>query len=95
MLMMANVKSSNPQAANGKEMEIILAVVLGGVSVTGGKGSVWGSIIGVLFYGVLSAGFTQLNLSTYVQWVIMGVIMVTALSLDVLKERGIKLWKKK
>ena len=95
VLMMANVKSSNPQAANGKEMEIILAVVLGGVSVTGGKGSVWGSIIGVLFYGVLSAGFTQLNLSTYVQWVIMGVIMVTALSLDVLKERGIKLWKKK
>lgn len=59
------------------------------------KGSVWGSIIGVLFYGVLSAGFTQLNLSTYVQWVIMGVIMVTALSIDVLKERGIKLWKKK
>ena len=95
VLMMANVKSSNPQASNGKEMEIILAVVLGGVSVTGGKGSVWGSIIGVLFYGVLSAGFTQLNLSTYVQWVIMGVIMVTALSIDVLKERGIKLWKKK
>lgn len=95
VLMMANVKSSNPQASNGKEMEIILAIVLGGVSVTGGKGSVWGTIIGVMFYGVLTAGFTQLNLSTYVQWVIMGVIMVTALSLDVLKERGIKLWKKK
>ncbi len=95
VLMMANVKSSNPQASNGKEMEIILAVVLGGVSVTGGKGSVWGTIIGVLFYGVLSAGFTQLNLSTYVQWVIMGIIMVSTLSIDVLKERGIKLWKKK
>ena len=78
-----------------KQNRTRLAVVLGGVSVTGGKGSVWGSIIGVLFYGVLSAGFTQLNLSTYVQWVIMGVIMVTALSIDVLKERGIKLWKKK
>ena len=78
-----------------KQNRTRLAVVLGGVSVTGGKGSVWGSIIGVLFYGVLSAGFTQLNLSTYVQWVIMGLIMVTALSLDVLKERGIKLWKKK
>ena len=95
VLMMANVKSSNPQASNGKEMEIILAIVLGGVSVTGGKGSVWGTIIGVMFYGILSAGFTQMNLSTYVQWVIMGVIMVCALSLDVLKERGITLWKKK
>ncbi len=95
VLMMANVKSSNPQASNGKEMEIILAVVLGGVSVAGGKGSVWGTIIGVMFYGVLSAGFTQMNLSIYVQWVIMGIIMVCALSMDVLKERGITLWKKK
>lgn len=94
-VMMANALSSNPQAASGKEMEIILCVVLGGVSVTGGKGSVWGTIIGVMFYGVLSAGFTQLNLSIYLQWVIMGAIMVTALSMDVLKERGVKLWKKK
>lgn len=95
VLMMANVKSSNPQAASGKEMDIILAIVLGGVSVTGGKGSVWGTIIGVLFSGVLTAGFTQINLSTYQQWVIMGIIMVCALSLDVMKERGITLWKKK
>ena len=95
MLMLANVKSSNPQASNGKEMEIILAVVLGGVAVSGGKGSVWGTIIGVLFYGVLSAGFTMMNLSIYIQWVIMGIIMVFALSMDVMKERGVKLWKKK
>ena len=94
-VMMANALSSNPQAASGKEMEIILCVVLGGVSVTGGKGSVWGTIIGIMFYGVLSAGFTQLNLSIYLQWVIMGVIMVAALSMDILKERGVKLWKKK
>lgn len=95
VLMMANVKSSNPQASNGKEMDIILAIVLGGVSVTGGKGSVWGTIIGVLFSGILTAGFTQMNLSTYLQWVIMGVIMVFALSLDVMKEKGVTLWKKK
>ncbi len=94
-VMMANALSSNPQNAQGKEMEIILCVVLGGVSVTGGKGSVWGTIIGIMFYGVLSAGFTQLNLSIYIQWVIMGAIMVAALSMDVLKERGVKLWKKR
>ncbi len=94
-VMMANALSSNPQNASGKEMEIILCVVLGGVSVTGGKGSVWGTIIGVMFYGVLSAGFTQLNLSIYLQWVIMGAIMVAALSMDVLKEKGVRLWKKK
>ena len=94
VVMMANVKSSNPQAASGKEMDIILAVVLGGVSVTGGKGSVWGTIIGVMFSGVLTAGFTSMNLSQYLQWVIMGLIMVAALSMDVMRGRGIKLWKK-
>ena len=95
VLMMANVKSSNPQAASGKEMDIILAIVLGGVSITGGKGSVWGTIIGVMFSGILTTGFTQMNLSNYLQWVVMGVIMVCALSLDVMKEGRIKLWKKK
>jgi ribose transport system permease protein len=75
-------------------MDIILAVVLGGVSVTGGKGSVWGTIIGVMFTGVLAAGFTSMNMSQYLQWVIMGLIMVAALSLDVLKGKGVKLWKK-
>ena len=63
--------------------------------VQGGKGSVWGTIIGVLFYGILSAGFTSLHLSQYLQWVIMGAIMLFALSLDVLKGKGVKLWKRK
>ena len=92
---MANVKSSNPQAASGKEMEVILCVVLGGCAVEGGKGSVWGTIIGVLFYGVLLSGFTMLNLPLYMRWVVMGLIMVFVLSLDALEGKGIKLWKKK
>lgn len=95
VMTMANVKSSNPQASSGKEMDIILCVVLGGVSIAGGKGSVWGTIIGVMFYGVLSAGFTQMNLAETQKWVIMGIIMVAVLSFDALKERGVKLWKRK
>ena len=95
VIQMANSLSANPQGASGKEMEVILCVVLGGCAVNGGKGSVWGTIIGVLFYGVLSAGFTALRMSQYLQWVIMGAIMLVVLSLDVLKERGVKLWKRK
>ena len=95
LIVMANTLSSNPQTGTGEEMDIILAIVLGGVAITGGKGSVWGSIIGVLFTGVLSAGFTQLNLNIYVQWVLMGIIMVFALSMDALKGKGVKLWKRK
>ena len=85
---MANVKSANPQSAMGKEMDIILAVVLGGVAVTGGKGSVWGTIIGVLFTGTLSSALTQLNVTGYTQWIIMGIVMVIALSFDAVKQKG-------
>lgn len=95
VVQMANSLSANPQSGSSKEMEIILCVVLGGVAVNGGKGSVWGTVIGVLFYGVLSAGFTSLRMPLHLQWVVMGAIMVVALSLDVLKGKGVKLWKKK
>jgi ribose transport system permease protein len=95
VMTIANVGNSNPQAASGKEMDIILAVVLGGTSVMGGKGSVWGTAIGFAFIGFLSNGFTALGLSQYAQWVITGIILVAALSADVLKDKGVKLWKKK
>ena len=95
VITMANSLSSNPQSGSGAEMQIILCVVLGGCAVQGGKGSVWGTVIGVLFYGVLSAGFTSRHMSQYLQWVVMGAIMLFALSLDVLKGKGVKLWKRK
>ena len=92
---MANVKSSNPQSSSGKEMEVILCVVLGGCAVNGGKGSVWSTIIGVLFYGILTSGFTMLGMGESMRMVVMGIIMVFVLALDALKGKGVKLWKKK
>ncbi len=92
---MSNVFSANPQAASGKEMEVILCVVLGGCAVNGGKGSVWATIIGVLFYGILSSGFTMMGLGEQMRMVVMGLIMVFVLSLDATKGRGVKLWKRK
>ena len=91
----ANVHSIHPQSTSNRELDVILAPALGGTSLLGGQAPIWGPALGVLFAGVLSSGFTQLNITQYAQWVIMGIIMVAALSLDVLKERGIKLWKKK
>jgi ribose/xylose/arabinose/galactoside ABC-type transport system permease subunit len=95
VMTIANVGNSNPQAGSGKEMDIVLAVVLGGTSVAGGKGSVWGTAVGFAFIGFLSNGFTALGLSQYAQWVITGIILVAALSADVLKDKGVKLWKRK
>jgi ribose transport system permease protein len=95
IMMMANVMSANPQAASGKEMDIIMAVVLGGTAIQGGKGNIIGTVIGFTFIGFLSSGFTALGMSEGLQMVIEGIILVVALSSDVMKERGVSLWKKK
>ncbi|MGI5935409.1 MAG: ABC transporter permease [Oscillospiraceae bacterium] len=86
--------SANPQIGASKEMDIILAVVLGGTSILGGKGSIWGTVVGFLFIGFMSSGFTFLAFNQYMQWIIMGVILLISLAIDVSKERGRKLWKR-
>ncbi len=90
VITMSNVYSANPQSASGKEMETILCVVLGGCAVKGGKGSVWATIIGVLFYGVLTSGFTMLGMNEQIRMIVMGFIMVIVLALDALKQKGVK-----
>ncbi len=95
VIYIARSVSANPQVAAGKEMDIILAVVLGGTSILGGKGSIGGTIVGFLFIGFMSAGFTFLGLNQYMQWIILGAILVFALAVDVASEKGVKLWKRK
>lgn len=95
VIYIARSVSANPQVAAGKEMDIVLAVVLGGTSILGGKGSIGGTIIGFLFIGFMSAGFTFLGLDQYLQWIILGAVLVFALAVDVASERGVKLWKRK
>ena len=72
-------------------MDIILAVVLGGTSVLGGKGSVLGSVVGFLFIGFMTTGFTFLGMNEYIQSIVTGIILVAALSFDVIKARRSKL----
>ena len=91
VVLLARSISANPQIGTGKEMDIILAVVLGGTSILGGKGSVLGTVIGFLFIGFTSSGFTFLAFSTHIQWIIMGVILLATLIIDVANERRGKL----
>lgn len=95
VILLARSESANPQIGASKEMDIILAVVLGGTSILGGKGSIWGTVVGFLFIGFMSSGFTFLAFDEYFQWIIMGVILIVALAIDVLSEKGVKLWKRK
>jgi len=62
----------------GWELDVISAVIIGGTSFTGGIGRVWGTLLGVIFMGVISNGMTLLNFDIYTQYVIRGIIMFLA-----------------
>lgn len=71
-----------PNAGNGAELDVITTVILGGTSLTGGKGKLWGVITGVVVIGVLNNGLTMMNVSAYWQQVVKGVIILIAVFFD-------------
>ena len=76
-----------PSNANGMEFDVISAVILGGASLSGGKGSIVGALFGALLLGTLSNGMVMMNIHTYWQQVISGIVLVLAVVLDVFKNR--------
>ena len=72
-----------PNAGNGAELDVITTVILGGTSLTGGKGKLWGVIFGVIVIGVLNNGMTMLNVSSYWQQVVKGIIILIAVLFDI------------
>ena len=77
----ARVGSAQPASAEGLEMDAISAVVLGGTTLTGGKGYMLGTIIGAFFLIVLTNGFNIVGLSSYLQQFLKGIILVVAVVL--------------
>ncbi len=78
----------DPTTANGLELAVIAAVVIGGASLQGGEGSVFGSVIGALIMTVVANGCTKLNLANWIQEIVTGVIIIAAVVLDRLRHRG-------
>ncbi|CAN5813480.1 ABC transporter permease [soil metagenome] len=83
----SNLTVGDPTAANGMELDIIAALVIGGGSLSGGEGSALGSVVGALIMAVLRNGSNMLGLPNYVQEIIIGVIIVGAVMVDRLKHR--------
>lgn len=88
IIMLGRVSSGQPVAGKGYEMDVLTAIVLGGVSVSGGKGTISGAFIGVLIIGVLSNGMSILSINEYYQLVIKGIVLLLAVIFDSLQLGG-------
>ena len=77
----------DPTVAVGLELDVIAAVVIGGGSLSGGEGSVLGTIVGALIMSVIRAGCSQMGLPNWIQEIVTGTIIVLAVTLDRLRHR--------
>ncbi|HHW00236.1 MAG TPA: ABC transporter permease [Clostridiaceae bacterium] len=87
MILSGTLKTAEPTAGSGYEMDVIAAVVIGGASLSGGEGSIIGVIIGAAIMGVLRNSFVLLGVSAYWQVVAIGVVTIGAVALDSLKTK--------
>ncbi len=82
MLLAARSTSGNPSLGTGLELDVIAAVIIGGTSLFGGEGDIPGSVIGAIFIGILGFGLLVLGLTTSVQEIIKGAIIILAVALN-------------
>jgi ribose transport system permease protein len=82
VMQMSRLRQGDPTVAVGVELDVIAAVVIGGGSLAGGEGSVAGSLVGALIMSMLRNGCQQMGWPTYVQEIIIGVIIVLAVAAD-------------
>ncbi len=85
IMMAGRLGSGQPGTGVGFEMDVITAVTLGGISITGGKGSVLYVAIGALIMGILSNGMMLIGLNEYIQWGIKGLVLILAVSMSSLE----------
>jgi ribose/xylose/arabinose/galactoside ABC-type transport system permease subunit/ABC-type branched-subunit amino acid transport system ATPase component len=87
LILTSQLDGASVQIGMGLELEVLTAILLGGVAFTGGRGSLWGTLAGILFIGVLDDGLTIINVGPYVADVFVGAALVVAAGFDVLYQR--------
>ncbi len=90
ILMAAQSGAGLPIAGEGYEMTIISACILGGTSLSGGKGSIWGTFIGVIMLTTIANGLTMLAVQTFWQHIIKGIILLVSVLIDSIRSGALK-----
>ncbi|MDR8389817.1 ribose ABC transporter permease [Aliifodinibius sp. S!AR15-10] len=88
LIVTARLDSAQPNAGFGYELDAIAAVVIGGTSLYGGRGTIMGAVLGALLIGVLNNGLVLLNVSPFWQQVIKGLVILIAVGLDRFQAEG-------
>ena len=89
LMQLSRLTQGDPTVAAGLELDIIAAVVIGGASLSGGSGSILGSMIGALIMAVLRNGSNQMGWPNYMEEIIIGVVIILAVGLDQLRQRRV------
>lgn len=82
LMVTSRLDSAQPNAGMSYELDAIAAVVIGGTSLSGGKGSIWGTVLGAIIIGVLNNGLVLLNVSPFWQQVVKGAVILLAVIMD-------------
>jgi ribose/xylose/arabinose/galactoside ABC-type transport system permease subunit len=82
ILQSAEIMAGTATTAKGWELDVIAAVIIGGTSLMGGSGRIWGTMVGIVFLGIIINGMTLLNISEYWQHVVRGVLILAAVLLN-------------
>jgi ribose transport system permease protein len=90
LMQLSRLTQGDPTVAIGLELDIIAAVVIGGASLSGGSGSVLGSMIGALTMAVLRNGSNQMGWPTFMQEIIIGVVIIIAVGVDKLRQHSLR-----
>ena len=84
---LSRLSSGQPSAGDGFEMNVITAVVLGGISVNGGEGKFFGVVVGIFIMSVLANGLVMMNVYEFYQQLIRGIVLIFAVGFDQLSKK--------
>ena len=87
VMLLSRLSYADPNAGTGYEMNAIASAVIGGISLSGGRGKMANTLVGALILGALTCGLQILNISTYWQTIITGAVIIAAVYADKSKER--------
>ena len=82
IMLSARIMSGTPTVAHGWELDVIASVIIGGTSLSGGVGTVWGTLVGIVFIGVIINGMTLLDIPIFTQYVVRGLLIFAAVLIN-------------